>query len=416
MAISSPKNSAKPAQAVQLEEDRIEKDLSSSKVIETRVVVDIDTSILKTKQYIEGSDWEVTYYNQLASKSDTIGSLDASIDTVEQQYVKIESLNIKTTSFIPSDKMTEITGEASIIEFLPIVGDMFAATLIGDIDAVFTVTEVRNKSYNLDRIYDIAFRLDSTEITNPDKVRILEQRTVRVLHYDKEATFSGTDPLLLSDDAEFKSQLETTFMHIADRYVDDFKMLSKRNFLIAEVDGITILDQNVTYLFNQMSDRRYGVDFVIDDTYKSTIIDIAINDTKEYLRDASHPKLVPPPTAINFGNRFRGLIGLSVSYVSSAENSSEESFIIKPTHSTLPSFKSSDSSYLFTRDFYDSKSGLSLIEELLTDAINWKQIEPEKLKALMEAHYDYTTYEKYLYVPFILFIMKSFIYRMYSKG
>jgi len=416
MAISSSRRKDKPAQTVQRTQDRITKDLSESKVIETRVVVDIDTPILKTKQYIAGSDWEVTYYNQLASKSDTLGALDAHIDIMEQQYVEIKSFNLKITNPIPTDTMAEITGEASIVEFLPLIGDMFVATLVGDVKAIFTITGVNDKSYNLDRIYDVTFKLDSTEATNPDKFKTLKARTVRVLHYDATAVYSGTSPLLLEDNAIFKDYLESTFDNMADRYVQDFKDKTKRNLLIVDADGVSIMDQNVAYLFNQVTGRRYMVDFVIDDIHKSTIIDVLLNNTKEYLNDSVHPVLVPPSKGSNYGFRFRGLIGLSVTYVSALEDALRSTFRVNPTHSTLPTFKPLDNSYLFSEDFYSSKTGLSLIEELLLDVIDEKQLEQFKVSELVRAHYEYSATDQYMYVPFILYIMKYATYRIYSKG
>jgi len=417
MAISSTSRiQPKQAQVVQREKDRVLKDLSESKVIDTRVVVDVDTSILKTKQYIDGSDWEVTYYNQLAAKSDTIGALDPTINVVEQQYVEINRFNLKTTSAIPSGKMGDITGDASVIDFLPLVGDMFTTTLIGNIRAIFTVTEVTDKSYNLDRIYDITFKLDSTEVTNPDKFVTLKSRTVRVLHYDAGAIYSGTDPILAADAMNAKDYLTNTFNHMADRYVQDFKMQSNRNLLIMTSDGVSVMDQNIAYLFNQMTDRKYTVDFVMDDIYKSTVIDILLNSTQEYLNDAVHPVLVPPAKGRNYGFRFRGLIGLSVSYVSSLQAAGQATFRFEPTHSTLPVFKPSDRSYLFSADFYNSKTGVSLIEELLLDAINDRQLVLTKVKELVTAHYSYSVADQYMYVPFILFIMKYYINRTYSRG
>jgi len=415
MAISS-RTKTVPAQEVQREEDRIAKDLSSSNVIETRVVVDIDTAIIKTKQYIEGSDWEVTYYNQLASKSDTIGSLDTSIDIVEQQYVKISELNIKVTSSIPTDKLSNITGEATITEFLPLVGDFFVATLVGDITAAFVITEVTSKSYNLDRIYDISFRLDSTEISNPDKIKILEERVVRNLIYDKESVFTGSDPLLITSDMEFKRFLLSVFDRIADRYVRDFKKQSLRNFLILSDNAIDLLDQNISYLFNQLTDRSYAVNYVVEDGVSDTIIGILLEGGTEYITNVKHPMFKSPPRGSNFDYRLRGMIGLNVDLIATIDEDESNIKFPRPNSDSLPKFLESDKSYLLSSEFYNGKSKLSLIEELLRDSIYDKQIEREKLRELITLHYEYNKTELYFYVPVLLYIIKSYVNYTYSKG
>ena len=388
----------------------IKKKLDGSNHIDSRVVVDIDTAIIKTKRYIDGSDWEVTYYNLLVANHDMIGKIDTSIGNVEQQYTKISKLVLKVTSPIESTKLQDITGEATILDFTPSIGDAFVGTLIGDIKAVFNVTAVTEKSYNLDRVFDIEFKLEGTITTNPDLFGILDKRSVREYIYDKNAIYTTSDTLLLKSDYLFKDYITEKFTTTSKHYADTFTDSSTRNMLILNHNGSGYHDSVIAYLFNNIADKQFKTKFVESDCHKNTIVDILLEDTKEYLSTAKQPGYGSTKNTYGYGYRYRSIIGLPVS------NIIDEKGNIHIQNESDALYVGFRETYLFSKEFYSQGDNLPLLEELLLDILLGKQLEQSKVSTLLDKSFKFNNQEKYHYIPFVLLVLKYTMNTMHSKG
>jgi len=131
----------------------------------TSCVTQDDTDIGALTQYISGPSWVVNYYRQVLGSDDPALPHDSNQPAAIQHYELIKDLEIKVTSPLPdvsTDTNTTITLEGGGLYLAgnaPNAGDMLHVSLTGGRSALFTVTNVNRRSYNLNTIYEITYIL-----------------------------------------------------------------------------------------------------------------------------------------------------------------------------------------------------------------------------------------------------------------
>lgn len=380
-------------------------EVAISKVIATKVVVDIDTPIIKTMRYVDGSTWVVDYFNQLSTSNDTISNLDTSLPNTEQQYEVVRNFELKVTTAIDPDTIANISGEAIVgYSIKPSVGDVFKVTLIGNRDALFRVTTVNKKTYNLKAMYTIEFRADTLYSDDPVKFKVLETRVVREFFFNKDSIYTTSDPILLKEDIVNYDTLLKYRHKLEEDYI---RLFMGHRGLLSYKDGFTYTDTELADMFISLVDSS-RTPLVIEITalgkaYHNTVIDAILNRDKEALATVEHLAYTNTTDVTNdYAYRFRAMITKDVDLIISGQGEAVD----RPSNDLLPKFLLSDTSYLFSKEFY-TDGNVSTLESLLLDYLNSKEVNITPLVKLIKAVPTFSKSEAYNYTPFILLLIND---------
>ena len=119
-----------------------------------------DKTIDEITNNVGGYSWEVDFYNQLITSADASTTLDTNVTQAIQRYRKIDSLEIKLTSPITSSTIEDIEGEAYVnIGSAIYKHDLFTAKMRDNRIGIFTIEEVNGKTYELNQIISIKFKI-----------------------------------------------------------------------------------------------------------------------------------------------------------------------------------------------------------------------------------------------------------------
>lgn len=175
-------------------------------------------------RYIKGMKWTVDYFLQLRGPNDELSQLDLNLPATTQKYHRINKLIITLQSAIEQSNVTEITGQAIInAGFLPNKDDIFVATLTGGREALFTITKVELRTYNLHQTYYVDFKLLTFfDKNNADLYNNLVFKTVKEYQYDKDHLLDYSAPVILKADYNKKINLKYKYKEIVDYYFTNF--------------------------------------------------------------------------------------------------------------------------------------------------------------------------------------------------
>lgn len=387
----------------------IRPDASIQKVIDTQVVVDIDTAIEKTRQYIDGSKWTIDYYRQILTAEDSTSNIDSVLPDVEQQYERVKQLVLTVTTPIDTNSLDKLEGEAVIDKIKPSVNDIIRTTLIDNREVLLRVTEVNDVSYNLKRLYNISFKIDAIYTLDPVKFKTLDSRVVKDYTYNLDSIYTMSDGILLDSNQAYYDYLYTEIPNVIDEYINRFK--SKRSLLLLDYDGIRYYDTVVTYLFRSLLTEYKEIRYVEDDLVKGTVVDYLLKGDLKRLHNSRQIGYGPTHKAMtDYNYRYRDILG---GYVHKITVESGET--LRVNNELLPKHLESDKSYLFTVDFYNNKSNLSLIESSLLKMIKGELINHDDIKKLLVSTIDFTDIESYLYTPFIILLAKYSMTKIFNK-
>lgn len=210
------------------------------------------TPVETITKYIKGYKWEVDYYLQIRDMYDTIEKLDTNVTNSIQKYYKINKLIIRLQQPINQDNIDEIGGEAIVnAGFLPNVGDMILAQLTGGRIALFRVTLVDIRTYNLHKAYIIQFKLFSFVDTDQTMYKDLESKVMKSYTYDKEYLLNYSAPVLVTDDFERKKKLERVLESLINYYFD--------NFIVYEKSVLGLQSNMLIYVDTYLNEYLYKI-------------------------------------------------------------------------------------------------------------------------------------------------------------
>ncbi len=381
-------------------------------------------------QYVKGMKWTVDYFLQIKNINDVARSLDINLPPTVQKYHRINKLIITLQDAINQEDFSNVTGSGIInCGYLPYVGDAFIATLVGGREAIFDITSVEIKTYNLHPIYNVEFKLlylldgDNAEIYND-----LLMKTIQTYVYDKDHLLNYSAPVILAADYTRKIDLINTLPEIADYYLKMF-ITNEKNVLALPtlasfyVDTMLadfvykIITSSDSPLLNKVT--RIDVDLKEDIQY--TIWDVIIKRNSSLLKLCTKNidfKYVPN---IQSNVLLRNVSYLGISFMANIIHDGEvpvvpvskDIAITSPGH-TAP-LSNGVVEYVLTDNFYAlNKPECGLLEQLLIGYLNGENLNIDSLYTLINEYPYWTTREQFYLIPILIALIRDSISRTYS--
>jgi hypothetical protein len=371
------------------------------KEISSKVVVDVDTSIKKVNHYIDGYTQIVTYYNQLVSSTDYVTQIDGHIPVLEQQYIRIKQLPIKLEKPIDVTTESELKGTAILPpEIKPYQGDVIRFNLLNGRDTLFSITEIEENTYNIDKVYKVNFSMLELDYYSESLFKILDQRVVRDYTYDLDSQFYTSSTIFLDKQYTFREKLKKRYSILDKLYLKLFR--GDRDFIYVNHNGYNILDPYINKLYLKLTNDYKSIFSITIPSNRYTIIDILLNreiDTLPLIDNI----LYTPPSNSDF--RLREFVGLNINYVASI---SGQVFRGNSYDGLLPEFTVSDNNYIFSNSFFNNKD-LSVIEYLTLQYLNNEILNSEKLEELVDKVLTFEKFDIYVYLPVILLLINYYL-------
>lgn len=239
MAIAKPKPSApKPTDPVQVQ---VVDPTYRGTTVDTRY-----TPLASMMQYVEGSNWTVTYYSQVLGQDSEPTPLSLDRAPIYQQYVRILKMEMKVTSPLtqqidPESHGFTVTGAATTYpHFIPNKGDMFLADIGDGREGMFVVTSTEKRTILKESYYTIEYQLAT--YSDGDRQAYLDNldfKTVKTTHFVKDFLVFGQNPQVLSDDYNDLQAFEAEYAELISLYFHDFFSHRYQTLLVPDQTKIT---------------------------------------------------------------------------------------------------------------------------------------------------------------------------------
>lgn len=405
---------------------------------------------------IEGKRWVVDYYSQVLNEDNETSALQTSRFAVNQQYRKISKYELKVITPIPvnpqfnaeSQEFT-VEGESNLYPGLrPNQGDMFIGTLLDGRKAVFQISDnPETMSIYLQQTYRIRYTMRSW--LTEEIYKNLENKVVQRYNFIASFLDSGSNPVISDEAHGAYEKLREWQKSIPLYYLNKFYN-QEYNTLIIPGQGNNIiydpfLTTFVSYIWANMnigpfhgmnflnvmdnSIREFKTFFLAILTGQETFLDIVITKipvvnswsflTNPYLQGASFlgvPFVVYPSSQEYYGPGGAGSVKpVAVSLKPSGKTSRNVRYTMNqmfPDSFLSGQYNDTDYSvikpvtiddyYILSEDFYAERpENLSLLETLVTNAINLQQVEATALLDLFTASRNWNDLEQFYYLPII---------------
>lgn len=375
---------------------------------------------------VSGSKWVIEYYRQYLTKDMQPTPLDLERDPVNQQYLKINNLEVRVEQALSpqQDEQTKefiMTGTATVFPgMVPIKGDMFIANTGDGQYTLFTVTRTNRLSNTLDSLYDIEYKAVST--LYEEYLTNLNAKTSKETVFNKDFISIGKNPLLsLSQDATYSEAL-AKLDQVSRYYFNTFFDIRFDCFTIPSLEDDTAIDPFLNEFILKIIAKRDFPQYnkvqllnknsvVPNNTY--TILDYLLHSDVN-VSIASYVNIVDlhRVPADRFQYYSKGIETSGIDYLVSVEKTGQSDsmglqWVTEPEVSlqmmtnnliTAMDFKEQQYSstleithpiiegrYIFSDSFYNKDYGtMSIIEKMVTNAINGKEIGPTSVITMMD--------------------------------
>jgi len=178
--------------------------------------------------YIEGAPWTVDYYSQVVNEHNDLRDVDSAQPGTYQQYTRIVAMEIRVTGPLQSSydadrAITQVTGSGSVYPFVvPNVGDIFFADAADNQTAIFRITQVDRKTFNLDSVHAIEYELMGYVSQLPDIFQSVQNKTIKSYHFSKERLVEGLSPILKAEEFEKVTNLKVLYRELVQYYFRTF--------------------------------------------------------------------------------------------------------------------------------------------------------------------------------------------------
>jgi len=426
--------------------DREETIVPRVNVEKTIEIVNTDKQLESIVQYISGKEWTVDYYLQLIVKDGEIGRFDPNAPDTSAQYAKIKNLVLFVESSISQDTANNISGTAYInAGVTPNQGDVFTATLMGKRRALLRVEGIEKKSYNLNNVYLLSYKVDMFIDSDTTMIRALNDKVVKDYVYDREFLNTNSTPLLLEDKYDRKRQIASDLKSITKYYLDTMFNRERSVLSIPKQDStivdvmlqefiFKVIDSNDSYIISKIN--RISVN---DETLKQPTVLDAILERDNSILDSCNKKVGLATTAnFNANLNLRSIAYLGVDYIiyprdpdlatvelstslsnlfdktlKSVENKYGKN--VNLTNGLIPEFDENNKYYIFTEAFYnDDAKNMTSIEGLVKMYLLNETIDTRLLTPLIAEYKYWNRVQQYFLIPILIILIRDAINRSFS--
>ena len=199
------------------------------------------TPLANLIQYTEGSPWEVEYFSQVLDGDSEPQPHQIGRSAPYQQYVLIKGLEIRVTQALapsqdPESKSMIIEGSAIVpLGVIPNKGDVFFADIGQGREAELVVTASERKTQFKQSVYAITYEVTNYSDHDVSRTRTdLDSKIVKVAHYVKDHNFLGVNPLMLSEDFNYRIDFQKQYRDLSHYYFADFYSYEFATLLIPD--------------------------------------------------------------------------------------------------------------------------------------------------------------------------------------
>jgi len=387
--------------------------------LKTSTLFNKDKQLDTIIQYIKGMKWSVDYFLQIRDLNDTINPPDLNIPVSAQKYNRINKLIITLQTAINQDNLDNITGEAIINSgFLPNIHDVFIATLTGGREALFIITNVSTRTYNLHQAYYVEFKLYMFLDTESATYRDLLYKVMKEYVYDKDHLLDFSAPVILANDYTKKINLKNSIPELIEHYFKYFINKDKNILAIPTVTSIytdTLLTSFLFKVINQDDNILINKITRIDSNYED--IDYSIWDAIIH-RDISLLKRAKrnigfkytPITVTDISTRHISYLGINFIIGLVDEPVLLNYVDINSVHSTdyEEPIITVDNSYVMSDNFYNLDiTGCGILEKALLQYLRGELVDSIILDKLLQQYHMWDTIDQYYLIPILIVLVKD---------
>ena len=233
---------------------------------------------------IEGEPWEVGYYNQILSSSDSPVSLDINLDPTLQQYLHVVGFRLSVTEDIASNYnaevgTTEVTGSGIIYPntVIPHIGDMFIGRMDMGFNGLFTITSINRDTFYEKSAFRVEYRLfDQLDASLQEN---LTSKVVENKYFDKYRLLAGNNPMVSYAVANKEVGYKQAMVNMLDVLYQNFWSDRLETFIFAHNDSSGIYDPWAVNFFNQIMSRKKLNNYSLPKEYSIGEFDIVKKPT-----------------------------------------------------------------------------------------------------------------------------------------
>ena len=396
----------------------------SQEELKTSIIYNREQPLENIIRYPKGSKWEVSYFLQIRDLNDTLTQPDVNLPATVQKYNRIDKLILYIQSAIQQDNIESITGEALInAGFLPNVNDVFLATLTGGREAIFIITEVQNRTYNLHYAYLCTFKIFCFAEDNERIYNDILTKVMKTYVYDKEHLLDYSAPIILSSDYKSKLDLKVSFEEVRDYYFRTFVNYEKNVIALRTKSSVyvdTFLTEFIYRIINQsdllIMSKLNNVDVNFREKVPYTIWDAIINRNPKLLKLCVKDIGFKYTPSGYLDLIIKNMNYLGINFIASPLGTLEEANIpiddiSKPkTQDYQLPINNERRSYVVSEDVYElSNNCVGLLDKVLVDYLECRMIKLEELEILINQYCMWDTRDQFYLIPILLVLIKDSI-------
>lgn len=397
--------------------------------MKTSTLFNRDRDLDDILQYVSGMDWTVDYFLQIRDINDTVGNPDINVPATQQKYNRINKLIIKLQSPITQNDPDNITGEAIInCGFLPNVGDAFIATLTGGREAIFVLTELTNKTYNLHDAYDVSFKLFALLDTGSDLYNDLLYKTMKEYTYDKEHLLDFSAPIILASDYKRKLNLKDSLEELIQYYFLTFIRPDKNLIALptrASVYIDTLLNDFIFKIIDVSSNSEISnvtrIDLDLSNEIKFSVWDAILSRNTDMLkRVTKNIDFKYTPFSVSNAN-MRHASYLGINFVAGLiEDPNCKVFVdyvqLGSDQPFTPPVKTDDNNYVLSENFYTLKaSECGILEQTLIQYMKGEVINAEQIETMLAEYHMWDTLDQFYLIPILIVLIKDTVNNTFTS-
>lgn len=419
--------------------EAVNKVLPKKNVYETIEIVNRDQQLDKITQYIAGEEWTVDYYLQLVAKDMEIGRFDSNSPDVSRQYLHMKEMILYVDTALTQNEANELTGSAFInAGVIPNPGDVIVATLMGKRKALIGVTKVEKRTYNLNNVFFIEYKLDMFLDNNDGVLNALNNKVSKTYYFDKDFLITNGSPILLEEDFKNKRKIVISIKDIINNYFE-LMFNSERAILSIPGQDFTIIDTMLQeFIFKVINSTdsiyisRIARNTLPDDIMRQpTILDAFIHRDFDILRSCN--RKIKYMNVISFENniRLRNMAYLGIQYVAYPDSPDTNIMTTKIPMSTtytlkdvinpyrvnkglvenlLPNIDKEENYYILSKAFYeDNRGNMSKFETICMQYIIREHISNEAIVELIDDYKYWDRVQQYYFIPVLILILRDTI-------
>jgi hypothetical protein len=408
-----------------------EKPFLTNEDLKTSTIFNKERNLDSIVQYVKGMKWTVNYFLQIKNINDPVRPPDISLPVTVQKYHRIDKLVLVLQDAVNQEDFNNVTGSATInCGFLPYIGDAFIATLVGGREAIFVLTNVEIKTYNLHPVYNVEFKLlflldnGNAEIYND-----LVMKTIQTYVYDKEHLLDYSAPIILAADYTRKINLKNIIPEIADYYLRTFTTNEKNVLALPTPSSIYIDTMLADFVYKIISPsdsnlmtRVTRIDVDLKEDIRYTVWDAIVNRNKSLLKLCTKniDFKYTPYTQSNV--LLRNVSYLGISFMANVINEGDTPVvpvaidISIPTVSYTNPLSNGVKEYVLTDKFYTlDTANCGLLEQMLIAYLNSENLNTDSLYVLIDEYPHWSTREQFYLIPILIALIRDSISRTYSS-